>query len=452
MTLKFKISLFISLLFTVLFGAAALIIITLFSDFRQDEFQQRLEEKALTSVKLLADVQEVDKQLLKVIDKNTINLLYNEKTLVFDSGFNLVYSSLDDTRINWTKEDLQYLNKHDKFFKEEGENEIFGVHYTSAGINYYALISADDTNGKRKLKYLVYLVGVTYAVLTAMAWILCFYTTKRLLSPLDTFQRKISQINEHNLDTRFPVQDGTTGRQNEINLLAKEFNFLLERIADAYQKQKEFTAHASHELRTPLARISAQLENRLLTVEEQDKPFVVATLQNINQLNSLINSLLILSTVENKKAGGIEALRLDEIIYKSIEKLHAEAPGFKAVLEMQEAGLTEEQLMVQGNPFLLETVFYNLFKNAFRYSSNGQATITINASAKPVKVVVSNDGATLSQEEQKKLFQPFMRGANARQASGLGLGLRIVQRILHYYGYSIQYQVINGQNVFILSF
>lgn len=452
MTLKFKISLFISLLFTVLFGAAALIIITLFSDFRQDEFQQRLEEKALTSVKLLADVQEVDKQLLKVIDKNTINLLYNEKTLVFDSGFHLVYSSLDDTRINWTTDDLQYLSQHNKFFKEEGENEIFGVHYTSAGINYYALISADDTNGKRKLKYLIYLVGVTYAVLTAMAWVLCFYTTKRLLLPLDAFHRKISQINESNLDTRFPVQESGGNRKNEINLLAKEFNYLLERIADAYQKQKEFTAHASHELRTPLARISAQLENRLLTVDEQGKAFIQSTLQNINQLNSLIHSLLILSTVENKKTGGIESVRLDELIYKSIEKLHAEEKGFKAVLEMQEAGLTEEQLMVQGNPFLLETVFYNLLKNAFRYSANGQAAIYIDASGKPVNVTISNDGATLSAEEQKKLFQPFMRGANAKHASGLGLGLRIVQRILHYYGYGIQYRVDHGLNSFILHF
>ena len=97
---------FISILFTLLFGVVSAIIIVLFANFRKEEFKDRLEEKALTTVKLLLVVKEVDYQMLKIIDHNTINKLYNEKVLVFDRNLGLIYSSLDDTKIDWRPSDL----------------------------------------------------------------------------------------------------------------------------------------------------------------------------------------------------------------------------------------------------------------------------------------------------------------------------------------------------------
>lgn len=79
MTIKSKISFYVSIVSTLLFGVVCLGIITLFSSFRKQEFEARLNEKALTAIKLLIDVKEVDNNLLKIIDQNTINRLYNEK-------------------------------------------------------------------------------------------------------------------------------------------------------------------------------------------------------------------------------------------------------------------------------------------------------------------------------------------------------------------------------------
>lgn len=75
---------------TLLFLIASTVILFLDSQFREIEFKKRLEEKALTSVKLLIDVKEVDKTLLKIIDKNTVHKLFNEKTLIFNSDFKLI--------------------------------------------------------------------------------------------------------------------------------------------------------------------------------------------------------------------------------------------------------------------------------------------------------------------------------------------------------------------------
>ncbi len=124
MNLKNRISFIVSLLFTALFAISAIVTYLLFADFRKDEFENRLKEKAISSIKLLVVVEQVDKQLLKIIDQNSINKLYNEKTLIFDANFNLIYSSLDDTKIQWKVEDLKYLKQHKTFFKKDREHEM----------------------------------------------------------------------------------------------------------------------------------------------------------------------------------------------------------------------------------------------------------------------------------------------------------------------------------------
>ena len=84
MSIKRKLSLLISILLSLLFICGAFIVEFLYSEFRKDEFKKRLEEKALTYVKLLIDVEEVDANLLRIIDKNTVGKLYEEKVLIMN--------------------------------------------------------------------------------------------------------------------------------------------------------------------------------------------------------------------------------------------------------------------------------------------------------------------------------------------------------------------------------
>lgn len=449
MTLKNRIAIFISILFTVLFGVVSIIIVSLFAEFRQEEFRQRLEEKALSTVKLLLEVKEIDYQLLKVIDRNSINELYDEKTLVFDSSYKLIYSSLDDTRINWTRNDLDYLKRHKTFFKRDGGNEIYGVFYDTQSRDYYALISANDSSGKRKLQYLIYLITGAYFLFTLLAWLLTFYTVKRLLVPLENLHQSISEITESNLERRLPI--GAENR-NEINILATEFNQMMDRIENAYRSQKDFTAQASHELRTPLARLTALIENRLLNSEGNDKVFLQSLLGNINQLNELISSLLIISKAELRNASQNEEARVDEVLYNAIEKIHAEHRDFKVNLDLVQSDGLEDLLTVHGNSALLEVVFINLLRNAYQYSDNKQVEIMLKQNNQMLQATISNTGIGLSETEQERLFEPFARGANAQGKQGLGLGLRIVHRILSIYGYSISYRTTQNQNEFTISF
>jgi len=451
MTLKFKISLLITLLFSVLFGIAAAVIYSSFSEFRKDEFESRLEDKAISSTTLLIDVQEIDRHMLKIIDQNSIHKLFNEKTLIFDSKFNLLYSSLDDTKIDWTIDDLNNLKANKKSFKKVDNYEILGIEVKSKNEYYYAIVSASDTNGFRKLSFLSYLLIFTYFIFTAICWFVTSFAVKKLLSPLDNFLKKIKTINENSLDTRLEVKQN----KDEIDGLAFEFNLMLQRINQSYQKQKEFTAHASHELRTPISRIITQLENRLLdkNISEESKEFLRKILDDSNQISELVSSLLLLANFESKQLKIQKTNRIDELIYDSIEQIHNLFPEFKISFDIEYSESIDHLMEIRCSRSLMLIALTNLLKNACIYSDNNQANVLIAEKNDKLILQIKNSGNILSEEERKNLFQPFMRGKNSSGKNGLGLGLKIVQRILHQHHFEIKYETPNtNQNVFEIMF
>jgi len=451
MTLKNRISLLVSLLFTILFGLASTLIFVLYSNFRKDEFRDRLEIKALSNIKLLVNVKEIDNQLLKMIDQNSINKLYDEKTLVFDSNYKLIYSSIDDAKIKWSIDDLKYLKKHKTFFKKQGNYEVYGVFYDTKDRDFYALISATDNFGQRRLLFLRYTLIVSYILFTCICWVITSITVKKLMSPLNTFHQKIKNINENNLDTRVESKSN----KDEIDLIANEFNFMMDRIEISYQRQKEFTAHASHELRTPLSRITSQIENVIAdtNTSNERKSFLRNILSDVNQLTELINSLLILSKIDNKKHESNEVHRMDEILFSAIENLNKSYPEFLILFEIEESDNIDTALEIKGNKNLLEIAISNVLKNACVYSDNKQAKVIISTQDDILIISISNTGDTLNENEQKILFRPFMRGENSKGTSGFGLGLRIVQRILTLHKATITYSIPDiNTNLFQLFF
>lgn len=448
MTLKSRLTLSIAILFTLLYGATSALVILAYSDFRKQEFQDRLESKALTTFRLLLEVKEVDNQMLKLIDQNTINKLYDEKTLIFDAQHRLLYSSLDDTKINWSEADLDYLKKHGSFFKKDGDKEVYGIYYDSNRQDFYALISANDAYGKRKLEFLVYLLTGSYIVFTGLAWALTTWIVQKQVRVLDSFHRDISTINEHNLETRLEVNEGSP---NEIDLIGKEFNFMMKRIQDAYQQQKEFTAQASHELRTPLTRMTMQLESLKSKTDEAGRQQIEQISRNLFELKELIDSLLLLSRLEAANQRAQETARLDEAVFNSVEKIHRQYPDLKVALDIAES-VDSNTLQISANQSLLEVALGNLLKNAFLYSEDKQVSIEIREAAGRLQVRMRNNGSPMSAEDQRRMFQPFTRGTNAATQTGFGLGLRIVQRILQAFHFDISYEAGPDRHEFVISF
>ena len=227
---------------------------------------------------------------------------------------------------------------------------------------------------------------------------------------------------------------------------------MLQRIEKAYQKQREFTAQASHELKTPIARIIAQLENITANVNDEQKTQILNVISNAVDLNELIQSLLLLTNLDNRPKFEQHQIRIDAIIDTTIEKVCKQYTDFKIHYSIEPKEIIYELLSVKSDAKLLEIVFINLFKNAYLYSENKELSVHISEMNQKLIITLSNDGLVLSSAEQLHIFEPFVRGQNSGNNAGLGLGLRIIERILTHYHFQISYRIINNKICFELRF
>ncbi|MDP2421651.1 HAMP domain-containing sensor histidine kinase [Sediminibacterium sp.] len=450
MTIKHKITLYSSLFFSGFYALIAFFIVLSFSLFRAEEFKERLNEKALTTIRLLLDVKEVDNDLLKIIDENSIHQLYEEKTLVFDEYFNLIYSSLDDTKINWKRDDLLFLKKHGNFFKKEGKNEIYGIGHLNKGKLFYAIISANDNYGKSKLRYLTTVIIISFIIFLLATWIFTYTLIKKQLNPLNDFHKEISLINDLHIERQLPSDENS---QNEIDLLSKEFNLMMKRITEVYNLQKDFTAHVSHELRTPLLKLSVQIENQLLEKYNGENIFLKNMMKEICQLNDLINSLLLLTQNNQTNNQEYEPIRIDDVLYNAIEKITQEYKDISIEYSIEESvAESPEILEIKSSSNLLEITFSNLIKNAYLYSENKKVQVKILQENNRLMLCIINKGSIIAENAEDILFKPFRRGTNAVDSKGLGIGLTIVKRILANFGFSIIYHFSEGKHKFLIKF
>lgn len=448
MTLKTKLSLGVSLLITLLFAVSSVLIYTLFADFRKDEVETRLRQSAIATTRLIANLKAQGAPIPQNLDESNIETLDEEVVLVFDSSRQLIYSNVTDQRFSWRPTDLAVLTDEGAFFRTEKGHETYGLQYEEGGNRFYTLVSAPDEVGRRKQQFLLYVLLGTGLLFTVLAWVIPARLINQLLRPLDSFLQQVKAVHAHTLNTRVSILN----KDDEIALLAQEFNGMLERLGQSYQRQKDFTAHASHELRTPIARLTAQLENRLASADTpEEKAFLTRLLIDTNRLSELIASLLLLTRADNPAREQTEACRPDELLFEAAEQISQTYPDFRMQLEIPSAEEEGEIAEIFGVRSLLQVAFFNLLKNAYQYSTSHRVMATLLPEPEATVLTLENDGPTLTAAEQRKLFQPFMRGANAAAHSGLGLGLRMVARILEKHSVTIRYEIgENGQNRFVM--
>ncbi|MFT5885555.1 MAG: two-component system sensor histidine kinase ArlS [Arcticibacterium sp.] len=453
MTLRRRISIGAATVFSAFFALACILIYTTSAQYRKTEFIKRLQDKALTTARLLLDVKEVDYQLLKLIDKNTIYRLLDEKTIVFDDDFKLIYSSLDDTEIQWDNADLELLKKEGFFYRVVQEKEVVGMYYDFEQRDYFVITSATDKYGRRKLTYLFYIISATFLIGSAFVWVTTLLLIKNFLVPLENFKSQIVNISANKLNHRI----SSNHKYDEIEALANSFNSMIERIDGAFESQKEFNANASHELKTPLTRIAFQLEGMMQNYTHP--PEVLDYLKNIknevHQMSDLIDTLLLLSRLEKwEKGRGFEKVRVDELIFMAFEEMKKMDSNCDLKFEIAETKDGNYDMEVMGLKALLQIAINNLIKNAFQYASDKSITVKIvSEDENDLQVFIENKGQTISKSEEAKLFGSFVRGGNSTKVNGYGLGLRITKRILQFHSAELSYQAPTALlNRFIIEF
>lgn len=448
-SLRVRFAIGFSILFTVFLAIALLIVYFSFADFRKEEFYKRIKDRSLTTFKFLIEVDQIDLDLLKVIDRNTLNSLYNEKTIIFE-GRQVIYTSIDDIKINYDHSLLARAKLEKEVFTTKGTDELVAIYINQNNKEYTILTEAFDKYGRRKMNFLKWVMIIVYFAGLIVGWTATYFFVKRVISPLESLKSNLHNINSSNLDIRLKQE----GQGEEVNSLAANFNQMLERLQQSFSIKKDFVHYASHELRTPLTAMIGITENVLAQDlnAKQYRQALEKLYQKQQNLTDITNSLLLLSDYKMITERDYPQVRLDELLFRSVEIIQALFPNSMIEVNFDGDAATEESLMVNANVPLLTMAFNNLLKNALQYSSDKKAIVIIQLLEGEKKLIFKNVGAPLSPMEEHMLFTPFYRASNATATRGNGLGLPLVKQIAELHKATVNFYRDHEYNVFCFSF
>ena len=397
---------------------------------RQEEFYERLKRKARTTVRLLVEVNEIDQDLLKVIDRNTLTALYEEKVLVFDERNRLIYSSVDDQPINYKPTLLDEVRRDREIETYTAGNELVGMLYQRGGQQLVVLASASDSVGKNNLRNLRQTLAWGLLGGIGLTVVLGFFFAGQSLRPIAQINQQVQTITAGNL--QFRLNEGK--RQDEIDQVAINFNHVLDRLEQAFAQQRSFVSHASHELRTPLTALKSEIQlglRRRLSVEEHET-ILHTLLADMDRLIGLSNSLLFLArTLENLQHVQFSLVRVDEVLFSAQDELLSAHPSYQVWVDYDNLPEAETDTLVRGDEDLLGRVVLNLLDNACKYSAHHQAWVRIGFDATDCQLTIRDEGIGMSTEEMTRIFEPFYRASGALGYEGFGVGLSICQRIVN---------------------
>ena len=271
------------------------------------------------------------------------------------------------------------------------------------------------------------------ALLAILGGVATYFISGHALKPLREFSDKIEEVQIQNLaDSRIEES-----KIKELNQLSVSYNKMLERLQDAFEVQRQFTANAAHELRTPLSLMQVQLD---LYHSTQHPGSDVDTLQMIkmvteqnDRLSKMVKTLLDMSELQT--VGRDEQIIMDALVDEVLEDLEplAQEKNIKLI------GKCKDITMV-GSDILIYRLVYNLVENAIKYNhSGGQVTVTAYKEQKHIYLSVADTGSGIPKELRERVFEPFFRvdKSRSRKLGGVGLGLALVHEIVRVHDGSI---------------
>ena len=453
MSIKNKIIINFSFTVILLTAVSFALIYLLFSEYREEEFQQQQKEKITTTIKFLAEYVQMNEDLANTIDELTIHDFYDEKMMLFDAKKSLVFSSIDDLTIADYHAKIDGLSPSNRWIEtKENKYDVVGLYYEHNNSSFYALSKAYDAFGYTKLYFLRNTLVALFIAITIVVLVVSLLLSNKISRPIVSLADK---LNQYDLSDESAEEIAIDSSSDELRQLTTRFNDLIKRTNDAFTFQKHTIHHISHQLKTPIAILVSELERiqRYNSVEEM-RPEIENQLIKTKSLGNIINVLLEISKIESGQKMPKTPARIDEIIFDTIAELNIIHPLFDFEINYYPDEIDEDRLIVSLNPTLIRQAFQNLLSNCISYSNNSKAQIKLDcSSSKELKIQIINSGNPLTEEEQKQVFNQIFRGVNGQDKTGFGLGLVLVKKTMDYHQATVAYTNPSfHQNVFELRF
>lgn len=270
-------------------------------------------------------------------------------------------------------------------------------------------------------------------LLALLGGVVTYFISGHALRPIREFSDKIEEVQAQNLsDSR--IEENNV---KELNQLGISYNKMLERLSDAFEIQRQFTANAAHELRTPLALIQVQLDLYNSATHPGNDADTLQTIKMVTEQNDKLNRMVktLLDMSELQTVGRDDKIILDAIV----EEVLADLEPLAVEKNIKLIGKCEDATMI-GSDILIYRLVYNLVENAIKYNHPlGQVTVTTYQRNKHVYLSVEDTGSGIPKELRERVFEPFFRvdKSRSRELGGVGLGLALVHEIVRVHDGSI---------------
>lgn len=285
-------------------------------------------------------------------------------------------------------------------------------------------------NNKADYKRNSLIITVLLALLGGVA---TYFISGHALRPIREFSDKIEEVQAQNLsDSR--IEENNV---KELNQLGISYNKMLERLSEAFEIQRQFTANAAHELRTPLALMQVQLDLYNSASHPGNDADTLQTIKMVTEQNDKLNRMVktLLDMSELQSVGRDDKIILDAIV----EEVLADLEPLAVEKNIKLIGKCEDATMI-GSDILIYRLVYNLVENAIKYNHPlGQVTVTAYQRNKHVYLSVEDTGSGIPKELRERVFEPFFRvdKSRSRELGGVGLGLAFVREIVRVHDGSI---------------
>lgn len=270
-------------------------------------------------------------------------------------------------------------------------------------------------------------------LLALLGGVVTYFISGHALRPIREFSDKIEEVQAQNLsDSR--IEENNV---KELNQLSISYNKMLERLSEAFEIQRQFTANAAHELRTPLALMQVQLDLYNSASHPGNDADTLQTIKMVTEQNDKLNKMVktLLDMSELQTVGRDDKIILDAIV----EEVLADLEPLAVEKNIKLIGKCEDATMI-GSDILIYRLVYNLVENAIKYNHPlGQVTVTAYQRNKHVYLSVEDTGRGIPKKLRERVFEPFFRvdKARSRELGGVGLGLAFVREIVRVHDGSI---------------
>lgn len=336
---------------------------------------------------------------------------------VYKNGVHYIDSLQDAVESQWdekgNKSDEIYISIPDDKWDEFADEFSFQVYNNKADYKRNSLIIT--------------------VLLALLGGVVTYFISGHALRPIREFSDKIEEVQAQNLsDSR--IEENNV---KELNQLGISYNKMLERLSEAFEIQRQFTANAAHELRTPLALMQVQLDLYNSASHPGNDADTLQTIKMVTEQNDKLNRMVktLLDMSELQTVGRDDKIILDAIV----EEVLADLEPLAVEKNIKLIGKCEDATMIGSDIFIYRLV-YNLVENAIKYNHPlGQVTVTAYQRNKHVYLSVEDTGSGIPKELRERVFEPFFRvdKSRSRELGGVGLGLAFVREIVRVHDGSI---------------